>query len=67
MSYVWVDPPEGWKYGFPKLLNKDKYPVVREWMTKHGYPDDGASWRDHYRMWEPTVDEIEQYGELHNG
>lgn len=66
MAYVWVDPPKGWKYGFPKLYNKDKHPDVREWMTMHGYPDDCASWRSYSRMWDPTEEEIKQFGELHN-
>lgn len=65
-NYLWVDPPEGWKYGFPKLLNRNKNPDVREWMTRHGYPDDGASWRAHYRMWPASEDDVRDYDAIDN-
>lgn len=32
-----IDPPEGWRYGFPKELPEE---VVdhREWLLEQGYP-----------------------------
>lgn len=33
-----VDPPEGWKYGFPKEYDKEKDGDMLEWMVKEGYP-----------------------------
>jgi len=33
-----IDPPSGWKYGFPKpYLNPDNIPI-EEWFLKNGYP-----------------------------
>lgn len=32
-----IDPPEGWKYGFPKELPED-VENVREWLVEQGYP-----------------------------
>lgn len=34
----WVDPPSGWRYGFPRLYDPSKDGPVREWMIAHGYP-----------------------------
>ena len=33
---VWVDPPSGHRYGFPKLW--DRKTECREWMIANGYP-----------------------------
>lgn len=37
-----IDPPSGWKYGFPKELPKDyeKYTSddLSEWLIENGYP-----------------------------
>ena len=35
---VWVDPPSGHKYGFPKLWNPNKNPDMWDWIVKEGYP-----------------------------
>ena len=38
---VWVDPPSGWKYGFPKLMPVNKGATKEElhaWIIKNGYP-----------------------------
>lgn len=34
----WVDPPSGWRYGFPKLYDPAKDGPMREWLVKSGYP-----------------------------
>jgi hypothetical protein len=34
----WVDPPQGWRYGFPKLYDPSKDGPMREWLVKSGYP-----------------------------
>ena len=65
-DFMWVDPPSGWKYGFPKLWNQVKHPDMRAWMTLHGYPDDGAEWRNRVRCWDATRDEVRRYGVTDN-
>ena len=32
-----IDPPSGWKYGFPKELPKDTKDVI-QWLIDNGYP-----------------------------
>ena len=33
---VWIDPPGGWRYGFPKLWNG--HDNINEWLIREGYP-----------------------------
>ena len=33
-----VDPPSGWKYGFPKKLPSPAPDNVYEWIIEQGYP-----------------------------
>lgn len=35
----WVDPPSGWRYGFPKLYDPEKDGPVTEWLIRNGYPE----------------------------
>jgi len=32
----YVDPPSGWKYGFPKIWNGEG--SMEEWLVEEGYP-----------------------------
>jgi hypothetical protein len=34
----WVDPPSGWRYGFPRLYDPAKDGDMVEWMIANGYP-----------------------------
>ena len=33
---MWIDPPSGWKYGFPKIW--DGGGQLEEWLLEEGYP-----------------------------
>ena len=33
-----VDPPSGWKYGFPRNYNSKTDGDLGEFLVKHGYP-----------------------------
>lgn len=37
MKHHYIDPPSGWKYGFPKIL-PDDVENVTEWLVANGYP-----------------------------
>ena len=39
MSKIWVDPPSGWKYGFPKLWDTEKDKDSLKWLMANGYPE----------------------------
>ena len=36
MSQLWVDPPSGWKYGFPKVWDGEG--KMTDWLIENGYP-----------------------------
>jgi hypothetical protein len=33
----WIDPPSGWKYGFPKPIPNDVVDF-EDWLVSEGYP-----------------------------
>lgn len=37
MQYVWIAPPLGFMWGFPKLMPVD-VEDVDQWLYEHGYP-----------------------------
>jgi hypothetical protein len=37
-----IDPPEGWRYGFPKIIPEGVFKnetLFRIWLSDQGYPD----------------------------
>lgn len=45
-----VDPPEGWRYGFPKAL--DETQTFRKFLLNNGYPRDMLELAEKYsRYW----------------
>ena len=52
---IWVDPPAGWKYGFPKVYEQETDGDMTQWMLKEGYPQreiDSCGSHFHVRMWD---------------
>jgi hypothetical protein len=48
-NLIWVDPPEGWKFGFPAIYDPDTDGQMSEWIVNKGYPIEvikeyGESW-----------------------
>lgn len=46
---IWVDPPSGWRYGFPKIYDPDKDGDMTEWLAAQGYPEEGEP--SYVRCW----------------
>jgi hypothetical protein len=47
-----IDPPSGWKYGFPKEL-PDDIKDFKQWLIDNGYPESEVDFAMKYcRMWE---------------
>ena len=60
---LWVDPPSGWRYGFPKVWDGSKDPDVDSWMRQAGYPDEvRETYGKHFymRMWEAVEEDNEK-------
>jgi hypothetical protein len=62
MTKLWVDPPEGWKHGFPAIYDPETDGQMSEWIVRKGYPlltikEYGEQW--HIRCW--PAEEPEKY------
>jgi len=58
MKKLMIDPPSGWKYGFPKPL-PDGVENIKEWLLENGYPQreiDLCGKHFYYRTWEQSND-----------
>lgn len=57
---VWyIDPPSGWRYGFPKPLPEPKPIETLKWLVENGYPQfEIDRMGDHFycRYWEEKDD-----------
>lgn len=56
-SRVFLDPPSGWRYGFPKSIPSEEYGLVdiREWLIDNGYPEGETDFAmKHIRVWTET-------------
>ena len=54
-----IDPPSGWKYGFPKPL-PEGVKSIRKWLVENGYPQieiDKIGDQFFYRTWESEIDD----------
>jgi len=56
MQKMWVDPPAGWRYGFPRVYDPAvDNPDMRVWLWTNGYPERDLDFACNYlRMWEFT-------------
>lgn len=55
---TWVDPPSGWRYGFPKPM-PDSVENFREWLVSEGYPQaeiDALGDFFHVRCWKAEAE-----------
>ncbi|MBL4864778.1 MAG: hypothetical protein JKY67_00190 [Pseudomonadales bacterium] len=47
---TWVDPPSGWRYGFPRI--KECNTPTSEWLIENGYPEKEVSFAcENCRSW----------------
>ncbi len=59
-----IDPPSGWRYGFPKVLPEDVTDTMA-WLVENGYPQKEIDLcGDHFycRQWYEEVND-NQFGE----
>ena len=66
-----IDPPSGWKYGFPKPIPEDRKNDVLVWLVEQGYPQSEIDDLGDYfpcRYWEQeeqTNQKCEDFSKLH--
>ena len=55
VGVIMIDPPSGWRYGFPKRIPESEFHRAEEWMVEHGYPqsevDQFGAGKVPYRYW----------------
>ena len=55
-----IDPPSGWKYGFPKVLPEEAKGHNLEWLVENGYPQSEIDSLGKYfycRCWEQEIED----------
>jgi len=56
-----IDPPSGWKYGFPKPIDlQESKGRVLEWLVENGYPQEEIDRLGEYfysRYWETEIND----------
>ena len=51
---TYIDPPSGWKYGFPKIHDGAKDGDILAWLVEQGYPQaeiDSLGSQFYWRSW----------------
>jgi len=60
MNKLWIDPPSGWRYGFPKIWDPNTEPDLRVWLIQSGYPENQVKLGlGYYRQWVADAAEID--------
>jgi len=60
MNKLWIDPPSGWRYGFPKIWDPQQEPDIKVWLIESGYPESEVNaGLNYYRQWLVDAPEIE--------
>lgn len=59
-SKIWIDPPSGWKYGFPKMIDKEAN--IKRVLLQSNYPSEDIEFAMQYmRHWPATDEEINKH------
>lgn len=64
MAKIMVDPPSGWKYGFPKEFDSEKDGDMMSWIVNEGYPkDELEKLGEHFylRCWESQTNNESEF------
>ena len=53
-TFLTIDPPSGWNYGFPKAVSQEQYKEIKslkQWCIDNGYPKAEAdSYGDYFHI-----------------
>ena len=55
---TYIDPPEGWLYGFPKVYDAEEGVLIRDWLEENGYPKNKAQeFAQWCRFWQKELED----------
>lgn len=60
-----IDPPSGWRYGFPKAMHQEERHRTLAWLVENGYPQeeiDGYGNHFYVRIWESEEESVAKTG-----
>ncbi len=57
-----IDPPSGWKYGFPKAYDNPEGLPIEDWLVNNGYPKSALSsdGKPHWVRWIEAEDSLRE-------
>lgn len=56
MKGMIVDPPGGWRFGFPRVYDPLPTEDFKSWLIRNGYPREQADFAVNWsRMWQPDT------------
>lgn len=58
MKRLIIDPPSGWKYGFPKPIPEEiiyEGSGLEDWLIEQGYPESEIHLAKYSRYWESNT------------
>ncbi len=56
----YIDPPAGWKYGFPCVFDPEPGETTEEFLRRKGYPEDHMHLIKYSRHWTVEVSDGDQ-------
>ncbi len=62
---VWIDPPSGWRYGFPKVYDGSRDGEIYTWLVEQGYPQseiDSLGTQFYWRSW-AVADQTKEFNQ----
>lgn len=59
MKVTMIDPPMGWKFGFPRVLPEDVGNDILGWLVEQGYPQEVIDAHGKYFSWRVWDEEWE--------
>lgn len=51
LNKLYIDPPSGWRYGFPKEFIEEDCHNLELWLIANGYPEKDAEFGAKYARW----------------
>lgn len=59
---MWIDPPSGWKYGFPMIYDNEADGPCDDFLRSKGYPEKDIEFAMSYmRCWNLSPEDVSEH------